>query len=51
MQFGFMPSRGTTDTIFILRQLQEKYLQMKKNIYFAFVDLEKAFNHVACRIL
>ena len=29
--------------------LQEKYLLMKKNIYFAFVDLEKAFDHVHCR--
>ena len=25
MQFGFMLGRGTTDTIFIVRQLQEKF--------------------------
>ena len=42
MQFGFRPSRGTTDAIFILRQLQEKYLAKQKVLYFAFVDLEKA---------
>ena len=46
MQFGFMPGRGTTDAIFILRQLQEKYLSRNKNLYFAFVDLEKAFDRV-----
>ena len=50
MQFGFMPGRGTTEAIFILKKLQEKYLQKKKNI-FAFVDLEKAFNRVPRRIL
>ena len=50
MQFGFMPDRGTTDAIFIFRQLQEKYLQKKKN-YFAFVDLENAFDRVPRRIL
>ena len=46
MQYGFMPGRGTTDAIFIARQLQEKYLAKKKDLYFAFVDLEKAFDRV-----
>ena len=46
MQFGFMPGRGTTDAIFIARHLQEKYLDKKKDLYFAFVDLEKAFDRV-----
>ena len=51
VQFGFMPDRGTTDVIFILRQRQEKNLQKKKNIYFAYFDLEKAFDRVPRRIL
>ena len=34
-------------SIFILRQLQEKYLAKKKNLYFAFVDLKKAFDRVS----
>ena len=38
-----MPGCGTTNTIFILRQLLEKYFAKKKNLYVAFVDLEKAF--------
>ena len=41
-----MPGRGTTDAIFTARQLQEKYLGKKKDLYFAFVDLEKAFDRV-----
>ena len=46
MQFGFMPKCGTIDAIFILRQLQEKFLNKKKNVYFAFVDLEKSFDRM-----
>ena len=43
-QFGFIPGRGTTDTIFVVRQLQEKCLAANKRLYMAFVDLEKAFD-------
>ena len=39
-QFGFVPGRGTTDAIFVVRQLQEKYLSANKRLYMAFVDLE-----------
>jgi hypothetical protein len=46
MQFGFTPGKGTTDAIFVVRQVQEKYLGKKKNLYYAFVDLEKAFDRV-----
>lgn len=51
MQFGFMPGRGTTDAIFITRQVQEKFLAKKKVLYFAFVDLEKAFDRVPRQVV
>ena len=46
MQYGFMSGRGTTDAIFIVRQLQEKHLAANKPLYMAFVDPEKAFARV-----
>ena len=38
MQCGFMSGRGTTDAIFIVRQLQEKHLAANKPLYMAFVQ-------------
>ena len=32
MQFGFMPDKGTIDAVFILKGLQEKYLDKEKKI-------------------
>ena len=46
MQFGFMAGRSTTDAIFMVHQLQEKYLAKNKELWMAFVDLEKAFDRV-----
>ena len=51
MQFGFVPGRGTSDAIFIFRQLQEKYFVSNKPLYIAFVDLEKAFDRVPRKVL
>ena len=50
-QFGFVPGRGTTDAIFVVRQLQEKYLAVNKRLYMAFVDLEKAFDCVPRKVI
>ena len=51
MQFGFMPSCGTTGAIFIVRQIHEAYIRKNRNLYFAFVDLEKAFDRVPRKVL
>ena len=47
MQFGFMSGKGTVDAIFIVRQLQEKFMEKRKDLFYAFVDLEKAFDRVS----
>jgi len=38
--------KGTTDAIFIVRQMQEKFRAKGKKRYFGFVDLEKAFDSI-----
>ena len=46
MQFGFVPRKGTTDAIFSVRMMQEKYGCKTKKLYFDLVDFEKAFDIV-----
>ena len=45
-QFGFRVEKSTTGVIFIVQQLQEKYLEKRKKLYHIFVDLEKAFDKI-----
>ena len=45
-QYGFMPRKGTTDAMFALRILMEKYRKGQRELHCVFVDLEKAYDKV-----
>ena len=51
MQFGFMKGMGTTDAIFMARQMQENFRVKGKKLYFGFVDMEKAFDRVPREVI
>ena len=40
MQFGFVPGRSTTNTIFIVRKLQERYIAANILLHYTFVDFD-----------
>ena len=51
-QAGFRAGRSTTEQIFNLRILCEKYLQHQQDLHHVFIDFKKAFDrvwHVALR--
>ena len=50
IQFDFMPGKGTTDAIFIMRQVQTRHQARTKKLYYAFVDLEKEFDRVPMEV-
>ena len=43
-QFGFMPWRSTTDAIFELRMMMEKWREGQKELYCVFIDLMKVYD-------
>ena len=45
-QYGFIPGKSTTDALFALRVLMEKYREGHKELHCVFVDLEKAYDKV-----
>ena len=46
-QCGFRAKRGTTDMIFVLRQIQEKCREQNMGLLVAFIDLTKVFDTVS----
>lgn len=45
-QFGFRKGRGTREAILALRQILERRLEVNKDTFATFIDLEKAFDKV-----
>ena len=45
-QYGFVPGKETTDAMFVLRMLMEKYREGQRKLHCVFVDLEKAYDRV-----
>ncbi|KAK3536510.1 hypothetical protein QTP86_013834 [Hemibagrus guttatus] len=45
-QYGFMPRKSTTDAIFALRILMEKYRDGQRELHCLFVDLGKVYDRV-----
>ena len=45
-QYGFMQGKGTTDVVFALRMLMEKYREGQRELHCVFVDLEKVYDRV-----
>ena len=45
-QAGFRAGRSTTEQIFNLRILCEKYIQHQQDLYHVFIDFKKAFDRV-----
>ena len=41
-----MPGKGTTDAMFALRMLMEKYREGQRELHCVFMNLEKAYNRV-----
>ena len=50
-QFGFKSGVGTTDAIFVIRTLCEKYREGNKPLDMVFVDLEKAYDTAPREVL
>ena len=46
-----MPGIGTTDALFVVLKMQEKYRNKKKKLYMCFVDFEKAFDRIPRKVM
>ena len=45
-QYGFISGKRTTDAMFAVRMLMEKYREDQRELHCVFMDLEKAYDRV-----
>ena len=45
-QFGFMAGRSTTEAIYLIRGLMERYRSKRKDLHMIFIDVENAYDNV-----
>ena len=45
-QYGVMLRKTTSDTMFAVRMLMEKYREVQKELYCVFVDLQKVYDRL-----
>ena len=50
-QFGFMTGRSTTEAIFLIRQVMERFREQKKDLHMVFIDLEKACDKIPRNVM
>ena len=51
MQFGFMPGRGMTNALFVVRRMHDEYRDKKKKLHKRFVCIEKVFDGVRRKVM
>lgn len=50
-QFGSIPRRSTTEVIYLVRRLMERYKKSHKNLCMIFIDLKNIYDRVTREIL
>ena len=50
-QFSFMPRRSTTEAIFLIRQVMERFREQTKGLHLIFIDLEKAYDKIPRNVM
>ena len=46
MQFRISKENRTTNVFFVVKKMQEKHMEKRRDVLFAFVDMEKAYDRV-----